>query len=112
MAGNEARFMNDYRGIASGPNAEFRECWVQMHGESEAAAVAGRESVASEEDNGKERATKSRERARQRWERRMGVFVLGAGKAGKRKEGIKKGEEVLVNYGRTFWRERKGVEGD
>ncbi|KAI0477182.1 hypothetical protein GGR56DRAFT_393242 [Xylariaceae sp. FL0804] len=26
-AGNEARFINDYRGIAERPNAEFRECW-------------------------------------------------------------------------------------
>ncbi|KAK7967087.1 uncharacterized protein PG986_001364 [Apiospora aurea] len=26
-AGNEARFVNDYRGIRDRPNAEFRECW-------------------------------------------------------------------------------------
>ncbi|CAJ2504702.1 Uu.00g120960.m01.CDS01 [Anthostomella pinea] len=26
-AGNEARFVNDYRGIAERPNAEFRESW-------------------------------------------------------------------------------------
>ncbi|KAK8037877.1 SET domain-containing protein [Apiospora phragmitis] len=26
-AGNEARFVNDYRGVRDRPNAEFRECW-------------------------------------------------------------------------------------
>ncbi|OCK77453.1 hypothetical protein K432DRAFT_120251 [Lepidopterella palustris CBS 459.81] len=28
--GNEARFINDYRGVAGGPNAEFRECWMRI----------------------------------------------------------------------------------
>ena len=68
--GNEARFVNDYRGIRDeGPNAEFRDCWV------------GREKC-------------------------VGVFVLGAGWSGKRSKGIPKGEEILVSYGRGFWRER------
>lgn len=82
-AGNEARFINDYRGVAEAPNAEFRDCWVQIP------AVA--------------------EGGRATWERRMGVFVLGAGKAvdRKRRRGIAKGEEVVVNYGRGFWKERK-----
>lgn len=35
-----------------------------------------------------------------KWERRVGIFVLSAGKAGKRKGGIKAGEEVLVSYGK------------
>lgn len=26
-AGNEARFVNDYRGVRDRPNADFRECW-------------------------------------------------------------------------------------
>ncbi|KFZ12339.1 hypothetical protein V502_07137 [Pseudogymnoascus sp. VKM F-4520 (FW-2644)] len=73
-SGNEARFVNDYRGVpgVERPNAEFREGW-----------------------DGKERA--------------MGVWVLPAGKAGKGK-GIKKGEEILVSYGRGFWGARKEVE--
>lgn len=73
-SGNEARFVNDYRGVpcVEKPNAEFREGW-----------------------DGKERA--------------MGVWVLPAGKAGKGK-GIKKGEEILVSYGRGFWGARKEVE--
>ncbi|KXJ89694.1 hypothetical protein Micbo1qcDRAFT_149394 [Microdochium bolleyi] len=27
LVGNEARFINDYRGVKNRPNAEFRECW-------------------------------------------------------------------------------------
>ncbi|KAH7021040.1 uncharacterized protein B0I36DRAFT_333652 [Microdochium trichocladiopsis] len=27
LMGNEARFINDYRGVKAKPNAEFRECW-------------------------------------------------------------------------------------
>lgn len=75
-AGNEARFMNDYRGITDkGPNAEFREVWAEI--------------------------------GKGTYERRMGVFVLPAGKSGKRAAGIKKGEEILVSYGKGFWSERK-----
>lgn len=35
--------------------------------------------------------------------RGVAVFVMPAGKAGKRKRGIKKGQEVLVSYGKGFW---------
>jgi hypothetical protein len=69
--GNEARFINDYRGIAERSNAEFKEIWDE----------------------------------RQR-ERGMGVWVLGEGKNSKGK-GIRKGEEILVSYGRGFWGARK-----
>lgn len=82
--GNEARFMNDYRGVADSPNAEFRDCWVQLP------AAQGQK--------------------RSRWERRIGVFALSAGKAGKRIRGIQPGEEILVNYGRSFWKERQQVQ--
>lgn len=47
----------------------------------------------------------------------MGVWVLGGGKK-KKGVGIKKGEEILVSYGKGFWGERKaeeyeyGYEGD
>ncbi|KAI9224023.1 hypothetical protein BC828DRAFT_344338, partial [Blastocladiella britannica] len=78
-AGNEARFINDYRGIPSrangaggangrmtlGPNAEFRER-VDAHGVL-----------------------------------RMGVYVLA-----KPAIGIRKGEEICVSYGKGWWRER------
>lgn len=69
--GNEARFINDYRGIAEKPNAEFKEVWDER-----------------------------------RKERGMGVWVLPEGKSGKGK-GIRKGEEILVSYGRGFWSARK-----
>ncbi|OJD37114.1 set domain-containing protein [Diplodia corticola] len=74
--GNEARFINDYRGVGPpGPNAEFRELWVDL----------GRGGL----------------------EKRMGVFVLSAGKSGKRAKGIAKGDEILVSYGKGFWSERR-----
>ncbi|EHK99733.1 hypothetical protein M7I_4413 [Glarea lozoyensis 74030] len=70
-AGTEARFINDYRGVAERPNAEFKEIWDERRGE-----------------------------------RGMGVFVLPEGRKGKNK-GIRKGEEILVSYGRGFWGARK-----
>ncbi|KAK3381634.1 hypothetical protein B0H63DRAFT_476249 [Podospora didyma] len=96
--GNEARFVNDYRGVPdlqSGgggggvkrkrrPNAEFRVVWdPRLRG-------------------GK-------------GEKGMGVFVLLVGKGRKgaaEKGGIGKGEEVLVSYGKGFWGGRKGGDGD
>lgn len=76
--GNEARFINDYRGIAERPNAEFKEIWDER-----------------------------------RKERGMAVCVLKDGKNSKGK-GIRKGEEILVSYGRGFWGARKsgGEVGD
>ncbi|EXJ92196.1 hypothetical protein A1O3_00746 [Capronia epimyces CBS 606.96] len=77
--GNEARFINDYRGIrAAGPNAEFRDCLVQV------GPGPGR------------------------LEKRIGVFVLSPGKAGgPRAKGIAKGEEIVVSYGKGFWNARR-----
>ena len=77
--GNEARFINDYRGIKDRPNAEFRDVIVKV------------------EKGGKERG--------------VGVFVKpykkGKGKEkGKAGYGIRKGEEILVSYGRGFWSHR------
>ncbi|KAK0672930.1 hypothetical protein QBC41DRAFT_398240 [Cercophora samala] len=92
-AGNEARYINDYRGIPftppaptpgrktpkqqkGRPNAEFRVGWDERRGE-----------------------------------RVMGVWVLPRGKKGLN-TGIKRGEEVLVSYGRGFWEGRKKEEDD
>jgi xeroderma pigmentosum group C-complementing protein len=95
QAGNEARFINDYRGVPSDdglgrkwqrpkkvgdwnqtrPDAEFRFVWDTC-----------------------------------RHERAMAVFVLPAGKraVGRAKMvGIEKGKEILVSYGKGFWGERK-----
>lgn len=76
--GNEARFINDYRGVSIQPNAEFRDIYY---------------------DIGSGKA-----------EKRVGVFVLSAGKSGKRTKGIGKGQEILVSYGKGFWTERQTVE--
>jgi hypothetical protein len=80
-SGNEARFANDYRGIAERQNAEFRDCLISVKSEKRASGT--------------------------KWERRVGIFVLSAGKAGKRKAGIKAGEEVTVTYGKGYWEGRK-----
>ncbi|KAJ8116632.1 hypothetical protein ONZ43_g4398 [Nemania bipapillata] len=32
-AGNEARFVNDYRGVHERPNAEFKQCWDMRSGQ-------------------------------------------------------------------------------
>ena len=74
--GNEARFINDYRGVGSATNAEFRDIYVDI-------------------GSGKV-------------EKRVGVFVLSAGKSGKRTKGVGKGQEILVSYGKGFWSERLG----
>lgn len=75
--GNEARFINDYRGISHAPNAEFRDIFVSV--------------------------------ANNKVEKRVGVFVLSAGKSGKRTKGISSGQEILVSYGKGFWTERRST---
>jgi SET domain-containing protein len=62
LIGNEARHINDYRGVAEKPNAEFKNY---------------------RDSNGKVR---------------VGVWVLN--------EKIKKGSEILVSYGKGFWKAR------
>jgi len=78
--GNEARFINDYRGIGPAPNAEFRDIWIDV----------GQGVL----------------------EKRIGVYVLSAGKSGKRAKGITKGAEILVSYGKGFWHERQREHDD
>lgn len=72
--GNEARFVNDYRGVRERANAEFSNVWCERWGEL-----------------------------------CVGIWVLGQGKKDKGGGGggIKKGEEILVSYGKGFWDERK-----
>lgn len=77
--GNEARFVNDYRGVPgqSRPNAEFREVWDARRGEMTMAVFvlpAGKKVTA---------------------------------KGGSGGAGIAKGEEILVSYGKGFWEKRK-----
>lgn len=77
--GNEARFVNDYRGVPGKEraNARFGNVWCERWGE-----VC------------------------------VGVWAVGGGGKGKKKSGgdgggIKKGEEILVSYGKGFWEERR-----
>jgi hypothetical protein len=80
-SGNQSRCANDYRGIAGRPNAEFRDCFIKVPCTKRAGGT--------------------------KWERRVGIFVLSTGKAGKRKYGIRAGEEILISYGKQFWESRK-----
>lgn len=75
--GNEARMVNDYRGIAASPNAEFRDCLVSVPCSKRASGV--------------------------KWERRLGIFVLPAGT---KSTGIRAGEEILISYGKGYWDSR------
>ncbi|GLB36436.1 putative SET (Su(var)3-9, Enhancer-of-zeste, Trithorax) domain containing protein [Lyophyllum shimeji] len=61
--GNEARFVNDYRGIAAKPNAVFSDLKTPLG------------------------------------EMRMSIWSSG--------QEIKKGEEILVSYGKAWWRARQ-----
>lgn len=80
--GNEARFANDYRGVGGmeRANAQFGNVWCERWGE-----VC------------------------------VGVWALGGGKNKTKNKsmkksdggGIKKGQEILVSYGRGFWEERR-----
>jgi hypothetical protein len=83
VCGNEARTANDFRGIAERPNAEFRDCFIKVPSDRRAGGT--------------------------KWERRVGIFVLSAGNAGKRKAGIRKDEEILVSYGKGFWEARRTI---
>ena len=96
--GNEARFINDYRSIRSFPNAQFEEHWVKLPSAEQPPheALSGTHT----EDGGIGKQWK--------WELRMGVFVAGMRRDGKGvgKRGIVEGEEVVVSYGKGFWKER------
>jgi hypothetical protein len=83
--GSEARFVNDFRGVRARPNASFGDVWVRVGGR----ATGGRRGVPAVE-------------------RYVGVFAAcGRGAA------IRRGEEILVSYGKGFWRARAspGEEG-
>jgi len=80
FAGNEGRMVNDYRGVKDKPNVEFRERIVEVE---KARSMGGGGAAEGE--------------------LRMALFVIKGEKGWK---GVKKGEELLVSYGRGFWNER------
>lgn len=89
-AGNEARFVNDYRGVRPRPNAEFRECWDPRVGERCMAVFvlpAGKRAAAAAAKGGKKGAAAAAAVA-----------------------GIAKGEEICVSYGKGFWGRRQAEE--
>ncbi|KOS17406.1 hypothetical protein ESCO_006488 [Escovopsis weberi] len=82
--GNEARFVNDYRGVRERPNAVFGNAFCERWGEVCVAVwVMGR--------GGKEKKKKKKK----------------DGDGMKAGVGIRKGEEILVSYGKGFWDERR-----
>ncbi|KAF3015099.1 hypothetical protein E8E14_012434 [Neopestalotiopsis sp. 37M] len=99
-AGNEARFVNDYRGVRARPNAEFRECWDPRVGQKCMGVFVL--------PAGKKKQQKQQKNA---------AAVPGA-KGGKGTKadagaaGIAKGEEICVSYGKGFWGKRKAAEGE
>ncbi|CAN8098196.1 unnamed protein product [Discula destructiva] len=81
LRGNEARFVNDYRGVpgAVRANAEFCEVWDARRGERAMAVFV----------------------------LPAGKKARGGGGGG---GGIAKGQEILVSYGRGFWEKRRQEE--
>ena len=79
--GNEARFINDYRGIADRPNAEFRDVIIKVKGGKKERGVGVFVKAAKKDKKGKTRKDSE--------------------------VGIMKGTEILVSYGRGFWSARR-----
>ncbi|KAL8340838.1 hypothetical protein RB601_006773 [Gaeumannomyces tritici] len=131
--GNEARFVNDYRGVpgAVRANAEFREVWdprpqprprapapaADGGGETEAPGerlpvVAGEWTMAVFVlPVGKKALARQQELLQQLQQKRGKGSRGGAGPGGGRKDGplggINEGEEILVSYGKGFWEKRR-----
>ncbi|KAK5652770.1 hypothetical protein OQA88_9626 [Cercophora sp. LCS_1] len=112
-AGNEGRFVNDYRGVP-----------LPLVALGGGGRGGGKRDGRSKGDwkNGGGTRKKPNAEFRSVWDERrgekgMGVFVLRAGKraTGREREvGIRKGEEILVSYGKGFWggrRDEEEVEG-
>lgn len=129
--GNEARFVNDYRGVpgAVRANAEFREIWDPRPQTREppggcgaAAAEAGASLPPSVQAAGEwtmavfvlpvgKKALAKQQQKQQQQQQQKRCKLLGAVAGGGRRErplgGINEGEEILVSYGKGFWEKRK-----
>ncbi|KPM42891.1 Nucleoporin [Neonectria ditissima] len=93
--GNEGRYVNDFRGVRERANAEFRTVWCERFGELCVGVwVVG----GGGKKKGKQRQQKKSGKAR------IKEKIKGKGA---RMEGIKKGEEICVSYGKGFWDERR-----
>lgn len=103
-AGNEARFVNDYRGVP---------VVLSLSGASSFSSSRPAGGLTRARPNAEFRAVWDPRLCQGRGEMTMAVFVLPAGKKKRpRKDGaqggIAKGEEVLVSYGKGFWGGRQG----
>jgi len=112
-AGNEARFINDYRGVrVHGPNAEFRDCvvgvgsgvWERRIGVF--VLSAGHAAAAGGSASGKGKGKKGGKSGKDG----KGGGKAAAAAAAARARGIAKGEEIVVSYGKGFWDARRSVE--
>ncbi|KLU92172.1 hypothetical protein MAPG_11118 [Magnaporthiopsis poae ATCC 64411] len=127
--GNEARFVNDYRGVpgAERANAEFREVWDPRPqprprpgscGPPGGCGAAANESPSVHATGewtmavfvlpvGKKALAKQQQKQQQQKRgQRLGV-VAGGGRRERPLGGINEGEEILVSYGKGFWEKRK-----
>ena len=77
------------------PNAEFRDVWFDWPARN-GDGNPGMNTVDSKE-------VRRRKRRQKAGMRGVAICVLPAGKSGKRKHGIKAGQEILVSYGKGFW---------
>ena len=90
--GNEARFVNDFRGIGPRANAEFRSVFCERWGQVCVGVwVLGTGTGTTGKRKGKSK--------------KGGAVAAGGRRSGD--GGIRKGEEILVSYGKGFWEERR-----
>lgn len=116
------------------PNAEFRDVWLEWSMEDIVSSSEQRDTNHSVQDGQDSSVQENLEKlsleqsthreelpdtkvANRRKERRrkskkagmrgVAIFVLPAGKSGKRKGGIPVGQEILVSYGKGFWAHHK-----
>lgn len=106
-----------YTNNTSIPNAEFKDVWFEWSAEVGANALANigqtasslqscgpatdAVALASATNFHAPRTTPLRKK--KVGMRGVAIFVLPAGKSGKRKSGIAQGQEILVSYGKGFW---------
>lgn len=110
------------------PNAEFRDVWFELGSDSvedgvleafnelavspspshvkDAPEVINNNLRSSSDNAGAVTTTMKPSSSRRKKKvgmRGVAIFVLPAGKSGKRKNGIRAGQEILVSYGKGFW---------
>lgn len=113
---HQSESQGNYAQTTSIPNAEFRDVWFEWSTDMDSEDVSDlnqrlnslqvRNNITdvhsvSSEDVQKTKLASARKR--KAGMRGVAIFVLPAGKSGKRKHGIPEGHEILVSYGKGFW---------